>query len=227
VDTWDVARRELTVAGGPAAVLAVAENANDGWVATVDGHELGRTRVDGWQQAWVLPAGGEVTVSLEFVPDQPYRQGLLIGALAALALIALLAVPVRRRIAVSTLPGGTHWVPAVLVGLLVVLGGMPGVIALLVALLLRTLWPPAARIAAPGGMVVAAAASIAGRLSGHGQEWAYGWLAQGALLFAVAAAVSVSIPWFDQRPKQAAEPDDPTDELPAVTDEKLSARGTR
>ena len=223
VDSWEVARRELTVGAGDAAVLAVAENANDGWVATVDGRELPRTRVDGWQQAWVLPAGGAVAVSLEFVPDRPYRQGLLIGAFAAFALVVLLAVPVRRRVEVSTRPGGTRWVPVVLAGLLVVLGGMPGVIALLVALLLRTLWPPSARIIAPGGMVVAAGASIAGRLSGHGQEWAYGWLAQGALLFAVAAAVSVSIPWFDQRPRPAADPAEESSVSPA----ELPAHGAR
>ena len=33
------------------------ENANAGWRATLDGRPLTATRVDGWQQAWVVPEG--------------------------------------------------------------------------------------------------------------------------------------------------------------------------
>ena len=74
-------------------VLVVRENANDGWRATIDGRQLRRTTVNGWQQGYVVPAGGPTTVALEFTPDARYRSGLLAGALAALALLVLTVLP--------------------------------------------------------------------------------------------------------------------------------------
>ena len=73
----------MTVGPGEEAVLAIPENANAGWVATVDGHPLARTRVDGWQQAWIVPAGAGGVVVLACTPDHSDRLGLLIGRLAA------------------------------------------------------------------------------------------------------------------------------------------------
>ncbi|MER6594261.1 alpha-(1-_3)-arabinofuranosyltransferase family protein, partial [Micromonospora purpureochromogenes] len=54
---WAPTQRRVRVAGGESALLVVPENANAGWTATLDGRALPATRVDGWQQAWVLPAG--------------------------------------------------------------------------------------------------------------------------------------------------------------------------
>ncbi|MEJ2859154.1 MULTISPECIES: alpha-(1-_3)-arabinofuranosyltransferase [unclassified Saccharothrix] len=198
---WSAAEREVRVGAGPAAVLAVPENANDGWVATVDGKPLERTRVDGWQQAWLLPeAGGAVTVALEFGPDGSYRERLLIGALAVVALLLVAFVPGRVR-GLPVGAGGDRWVPWVLVGLVGLLGGMAGVVALLSCLFLRSLVPGYRRAVsmalAFGGMVVATGVSVAGRALGHGQEWAYGTVAQAAVLVALAAVVSARIRWFD------------------------------
>ncbi|NUT93224.1 MAG: DUF3367 domain-containing protein, partial [Saccharothrix sp.] len=201
VVTWSAAEREVHVGAGPAAVFAVPENANDGWVATVDGKPLARTRVDGWQQAWLLPeSSGPVTVSLEFGPDSSYRQRLLAGAAAVVGLLLAAFVPGRRpRFPVG--PGGDRWVPWALVGLVALLGGMAGVVALLSCLFLRSLVPNYRRAVsmalAFGGMLVATAVSVTGRVLGHGQEWAYGTVAQAAVLVALAAVVSARIRWFD------------------------------
>jgi arabinofuranan 3-O-arabinosyltransferase len=198
VTSWDVTHRTIEVSDGPAALLSVPENANDGWVATVDGRELERARVDGWQQAWVLPEGVSGTVRLDFVPDTSYRRGLLIGAVTALALLASLLIPARRRRPVPVAPGGHRWVPIVLVGLLVLLGGMLPLVLLIACLLARTVWPPAAKLLAIGGTGVACLTAVSGRLLGHGQEWAYGSVSQAALLVAVAAVVSTCVDWFDR-----------------------------
>ncbi|MGH8967054.1 MAG: discoidin domain-containing protein, partial [Actinomycetes bacterium] len=66
VSEWGVTHRSVEVAAGGEAVLSVPENANPGWVARFEGRELPRVRVDGWQQAWVLPAGAAGTVTLDF-----------------------------------------------------------------------------------------------------------------------------------------------------------------
>ncbi|GAA0219293.1 alpha-(1-_3)-arabinofuranosyltransferase [Saccharothrix mutabilis subsp. mutabilis] len=202
VVSWEAADREVRVEAGPAAVLAVPENANDGWVAAVDGTPLKRTRVDGWQQAWRLPAaGGPVTVTMEFVPDNSYRSRLLAGAVAVVLLVLLAFLPGRRS-KVSVASGGDRWVPWALVALLALLGGMAGVVALLSCLFLRSLVPDYRRAVsmalALGGMLVATAVSVTGRVLGHGQEWAYGTVAQAAVLVALAAVVSARIRWFDR-----------------------------
>jgi arabinofuranan 3-O-arabinosyltransferase len=197
VTRWDVSERELEVTDGPAAVLTVPENANDGWVATMDGEQLTRVRVDGWQQAWLVPAGDGGTVSLTFAPDDQYRTGLALGGGAALLLTLSVLVPPRRRRHVDVRAGGRLLVPVALVGLLAVLGGMLPVVLLIACLLLRSLWPPAPRWLVFGGALTATVFAVTGRLLEHGQAWAYEWFSQGALLLAAAAAVSVCVDWFD------------------------------
>ncbi|MFC5287028.1 alpha-(1-_3)-arabinofuranosyltransferase family protein [Actinokineospora guangxiensis] len=220
VDEWEPTSRAVTVAAGPAAVLAVPENANPGWVATANGQVLERTRVDGWQQAWRLPAGGETAVRLEFIPDRQYRFGLALGALAALAALVVTALPVRRRdpaaaplardqvvtLSVRSRVGGLG-VQVALAGLVVALGGMPSVVALLVCLLAKSLWRQTPTWIALTGASSAAVVAVIGRLSGHGQDWAYGWLAQGSLLLAVAAVVAACLDW----------PPEPEDDRPVHT----------
>lgn len=201
VRQWDDTHRRVQVGAGDAAVLSVPENASDGWVATVDGRPLDRIRVDGWQQAWLLPAGDSGIVSLDFVPDSSYRNRLLVGALTAVALLVVTAIPVRRRSGVPVGRAGQRcrWTPIALIGLLAVLGGMLPVILLIGCLLLRTIWRPAATALAFGGMAAACGVAVVGRLAGHGQEWAFGFLAQAAVLVSAAAVVSACIDWFDTR----------------------------
>ena len=196
VTRWDVTDRKVVVDEGPAAVLSVPENANAGWVATMDGRPLSRVRVDGWQQAWLVPAGAGGTVSLTFAPDAQYRRGLAIGGVATLVLLGSVLVPGRRR-PVDVRAGGRRWIPVALVALLALLGGMLPVVLLIACLLARTLWPPAPRVLAFGGAAVACVVAVTGRVLDHGQAWAYGWVSQAALLLAAAAVVAGCVDWFE------------------------------
>jgi arabinofuranan 3-O-arabinosyltransferase len=97
VVSWSSTERELEVAAadGPR-LLELAENANAGWTATLAGTSLQPIRVDGWRQAWVVPAGASGTVTLAFAPDRLYRLLLAGGAAAALLLVLLAAWPRPR-----------------------------------------------------------------------------------------------------------------------------------
>lgn len=200
VTTWDVTHRAVRVGAGAKAVLTVPENANSGWVATLNGRTLPRVRVDGWQQAWVVPAGNGGTVTMEFTPDGQYRQSLLIGGLAAVLLAASLLIPARRR-PISIKAGGARWVPVALVVLLAALGGMLPLVLLIACLLARVLWPPAPRWLAVGGAGLACLVAVSGRVLRNGQEWAYGTVAQALLLLAAAAVVAGCVEWFTPRAK--------------------------
>jgi arabinofuranan 3-O-arabinosyltransferase len=200
VTRWEVTHRSVRVGAGEQAVLSVPENANSGWVATMDGRTLPRVRVDGWQQGWLVPAGSGGTVTLEFAPDAQYRQGLLLGGLAVVALVGSLLIPARRRV-FAIRAGDARWVPFVLVGLLAVLGGMLPVVLLIACLLLRALWPPAPRWLAFGGAGLACLVAVSGRVLQNGQDWAYGPVAQGSLLLAAAAVVAGCVDWFAPRAK--------------------------
>ena len=95
VQRFDATHRRLVVAPGDASLLVVPEAANGGWKATLGGQRLASSVVDGWQQAWVLPTAGG-TVHLDYAPDRPYRMSLLLGLLAALVLLVLVARSARR-----------------------------------------------------------------------------------------------------------------------------------
>jgi arabinofuranan 3-O-arabinosyltransferase len=89
---WGSARRVLRVTAGPASYLVVNENFNAGWqAATAGGALLRPVRLDGWKQAWLLPAGTTGLVTLTYRPAGVYRVAVF-GGLAALAVIFLLAL---------------------------------------------------------------------------------------------------------------------------------------
>jgi arabinofuranan 3-O-arabinosyltransferase len=79
-------------------VLVLSHNANPGWVAT-DGHgqALASVRVNGWQQGWVLPAGAATEVHMRYDPQRWYAAGLVVGAVAFLALLVLWLLTTRSR----------------------------------------------------------------------------------------------------------------------------------
>ena len=52
--------------------LVVNENFNVGWQAVIDGRQLRAVRLDGWKQAWLLPAGTHGVVTLTYGPDRLY-----------------------------------------------------------------------------------------------------------------------------------------------------------
>jgi arabinofuranan 3-O-arabinosyltransferase len=72
----------------------VHENASPGWHATLNGKPLTAATLDGWQQAFVVPAGQGGTIRLSFAPAAIYHAGIVVSAVA---LLALLAVGFGRR----------------------------------------------------------------------------------------------------------------------------------
>ena len=100
IRSWTPARRVLGVTAATRSYLVVDENFNAGWRARLDGRPLSAIRLDGWKQAWLLPAGATGTVTLTYLPDARYRDAGA-GGLGGLALIALVALwpgePAWRR----------------------------------------------------------------------------------------------------------------------------------
>nr|WP_312862716.1 alpha-(1->3)-arabinofuranosyltransferase family protein [Streptomonospora salina] len=106
---WGDSERRFTVGVDEDSFLVVNENFNDGWEASVEGRgaPLEPVRLDGWKQAWRLPAGTAGEVTLRYTPDGPYHAALAAGAAFALA-VAVLALrrpaparpprPARRRL---------------------------------------------------------------------------------------------------------------------------------
>ncbi|WP_285742345.1 alpha-(1-_3)-arabinofuranosyltransferase [Lentzea sp. NBRC 105346] len=201
VSSWDSTSRSVQVGAGAAALLVVPENVNEGWRATLNGAVLERTRVDGWQQAWILPEGAGGEVELSFTPDTQYRFGLLIGVLSVL-LVVFLAVRRSRRLVTFVEPSRGRWPVVVMIVLLGVLGGMLPIVALIACLLARELWAPAPKVIALSGVAVGGGVAVLGRLFGHGQEWAYSPVVQAALLFAVSAVVAAAFRPFGSRKRQ-------------------------
>jgi len=87
--------RSVALAAGPAVFLAVHENANDSWSASLNGKTLQSVRLDGWQQGYFVPAGAAGTVVLTNNPGILLRWELLAGALLALGLVLLALIPGR------------------------------------------------------------------------------------------------------------------------------------
>lgn len=136
IDRWNNDLRAVRVdAAESTRVLAIPESANPGWVARDDdGAPLTPVTVNGWQQGWVLPAGTEGAVTLEFASNATYRAGL-IGGLALLPLLLALAfVPARRPGTPG--PAARPWHPrplAIGATVTVAAGVISGFVGLLVA----------------------------------------------------------------------------------------------
>ncbi|MFD3536523.1 glycosyltransferase family 2 protein [Streptomyces sp. NPDC058664] len=97
-------------AGPTGRVLRLADRADEGWTATLDGKELTPTTVDGWAQGFALPAeGGHLDVTY----DEPLTHTAWIWAQAGLAVVLLvLALPGRRREIDDDLPEEELVIPA-------------------------------------------------------------------------------------------------------------------
>ncbi|GLX04488.1 alpha-(1-_3)-arabinofuranosyltransferase family protein [Microbispora sp. NBRC 16548] len=134
VTSWGPQERRLRVTAAAPSYLVVNENYNAGWQAYLDGVRLTPARLDGWRQAWELPAGGGEVV-LRYEPDPAYRIALLAGLGLALAVVALALVRGRSRLR-PVGPGRVRtlwvWIAAPIAGLLA--GGVAGVVVVAAAL---------------------------------------------------------------------------------------------
>jgi arabinofuranan 3-O-arabinosyltransferase len=86
---WTPVHRELRVAAASTSYLVVNENFNTGWQAVSHGRQLRPVRLDGWRQAWLLPAGSTGVVTLTYGPDAFYQAAVLTG-LGSLALVMVI-----------------------------------------------------------------------------------------------------------------------------------------
>ncbi|MGQ4488926.1 glycosyltransferase [Streptomyces sp. SAS_281] len=82
-------------AGGNGRVLRIADAADPGWEATLNGRALTAKTVDGWAQGFELPAEGG---TLDLTYEEPFTHTVWIWAQMALALVlVVMALPGRRR----------------------------------------------------------------------------------------------------------------------------------
>ncbi|MEU8761889.1 glycosyltransferase [Streptomyces sp. NPDC048659] len=100
-----------TVPAGPAGrVLRIADRADAGWTATLDGKPLTPVTVDGWAQGFTLPAEAG---RLDLTFDQPLTHTVWIWTQVGLAVVLLvLALPGRRRDIDDDLPEEELAIPA-------------------------------------------------------------------------------------------------------------------
>ncbi len=104
---WQADSRALRIAPGAASYLEVHENFNPGWTATLNGRALPAATLDGWQQAFVVPAGQGGTITLTYQPTAIYRDGIIASGAVLLLLLscAIGRVRFRRRRAAADYPG--------------------------------------------------------------------------------------------------------------------------
>lgn len=130
----------LTATVPPAAQVRLVEltqNFNAGWQAELTDPVTGEVltlssiEVDGWRQAFVLPANAAGDLKIHFAPDVSYRLGLMIG-LFSLVTLLLVGVRSRKLSSIELHPWRNgHWFLVVLGALTaVVVGGLAGVIGL-------------------------------------------------------------------------------------------------
>lgn len=97
-------------AGPSGRVLRIADRADEGWTATLDGKELTRTTVDDWAQGFELPAQGG---RLDLTYNQPLTHSAWTWTQVGLAVVLLiLALPGRRREIDDDLPEEEPAIPA-------------------------------------------------------------------------------------------------------------------
>ncbi|MDO4610253.1 alpha-(1-_3)-arabinofuranosyltransferase family protein [Corynebacterium sp.] len=134
-------------------------SANDGLRATVGGVELTPVLVDGWQQAWIVPAGVSGAFAVDFPAESAWRGGIVAGGVLA-ALVALAAVVVRRLVPepepVAPVPGEpgadlpAAVAPVATTALAVLVAGPPGLAVAAVVQGAAAMAAAVARRRAPG-----------------------------------------------------------------------------
>ncbi len=192
----------VDVEGSGGAVVALRHNVNRGWRAELpDGSSAAPLVVDGWQQAWHVPAG-VTSLDVRYAPDLTYRAALAVGGVLLAALLGTALVgrhPGRRRPRQVPEPCGTRvadWVVPVagaaalglVLGWLGLAVGLAGAAASVVA----RRWLTGASVAWAAGLPVVVAGLVYWwRPLGSADGWA-GALLLPQLLVAVALGALVA-----------------------------------
>jgi arabinofuranan 3-O-arabinosyltransferase len=200
--SWGTEDRAVTVGPGGLSYLELHQTVNPGWTATLNGHQLTPVTLDGWQQAYVIPAGAGGAVALTFTPAAGYHWLLGASVLALLVLIAGAVWPSRRPGPSAGQAGRAgsvsqagYWLAAAAATLVLALTGGPVALAVPAVILLGWWRRDLAPWLAFSAMCVAGAFVISGL--NHGAEpgfGPFGWPAQAAALIAVAAALTPAVP---------------------------------
>ncbi len=213
VGSWGSVDRDFTVGAGGRSLIVVPENFNKGWSAHIGGRLLQPARVDGWQQAWLLPAGVGGQVTLTYMPDRLYRQALFVGSLVALSPFVLLLLGRRRRLAGPQVRRagfpGARGTALIACGALVVVGGLlcvPGLAVAAALLRARLAWLSGVALVATS---LATLVAVWSELTGKGTSGGDGVLAQVSVLIAVAVLVAASTRRPRGGPDSDAERDGP------------------
>jgi arabinofuranan 3-O-arabinosyltransferase len=213
--TWQADNRSVSIGPGAESYLEIHENFNAGWTATLSGKPLTPIRLDGWQQAFIVPAGSGGVITLTYSPATVYHVGIIASALALL-ILAVLAIGLGRRRRPGTRPA-LKWprrrviraIRAVFavaaLAVVIWLAGGVAVIAVPVLAVIgwrRPRWlPPVALVAMLiAGIAVASSGSPATMGSG-----AFGSVAQACSLVALAAALMPAVGRAAARPANREE----------------------
>ncbi|GAA2138985.1 alpha-(1-_3)-arabinofuranosyltransferase domain-containing protein [Actinomadura napierensis] len=225
IEQWSAHSRSIAVdSSDQPTYLELDENHNDGWVAALGGKQLRSVRLDGWRQAWLVPAGESGTVKLTYAPDRGYRLTLVAGLLLVLLIVVLAIVPARPSTAPPLDPGrvarAVGWAIAALAGFWV--GGPAGMVAVPAACALGMLLRrrrdlrPAAIVSA-----VLAAAVLQGAgtyLDLHGRTLPWRLLTEAAPEVLCLVALGLLISVLGPRPALPDEPDAPAAPAPPPPD---------
>jgi hypothetical protein len=100
-------------AGALGRIVVLADRADAGWQATLDGRRLDPITTAGWAQSFVLPTEGGA-LRITYAGGLPAAVGALQSAVLALAVLGLLPLPrLRRRVAAPAPPQPSRPVPRV------------------------------------------------------------------------------------------------------------------
>lgn len=185
---WTATRRVVSLPPATTPrIFDLAENYNEGWRATIGDITLEAVRLEGWRQGFVVPAGTEGALVLEYGPDRVYRGGLLVGLLSALVVLGVALRPpslrVRPAVASRSLPRMTAAVVGAAV--LLTLGPWGLLFSVIAALIIRR--RSLAVIAFAGVSLSAGLAAVAGVRPGSAVT-----VLQGSALATAWAAVLVA-----------------------------------
>jgi arabinofuranan 3-O-arabinosyltransferase len=159
VEVWTAAERRIRLPDGDASILVVNELFNRGWEASVDGERLVPLRVDGWRQAFRVPAGDDRVVDVVYGPNRMFRIGTSIGLATIVGLLAMALWAGRERDSPSAVAAGKVWPPLLITIILVGAVWTTGLAALLLPILwlLRRFAPAALPWVALAGLTIAGA----------------------------------------------------------------------